>query len=46
MINAHVDGDPETLYPFYLDKTSIFVQVIFSYILISLVKILDFYYLA
>jgi hypothetical protein len=42
MIDAQVDNDVETLEPFYLDETSISVQVIFDYILISLDKTSDF----
>jgi hypothetical protein len=42
MINAQVDSNVETLDPFYLDKTSISVQIMFDYILISLDKTSDF----
>jgi hypothetical protein len=42
MIDAHVDSDIETLNHFYLDKSSISIQVIFDYILISLDNTSDF----
>jgi hypothetical protein len=41
-IDAQADDDTENLDLFSLDKTSIYVQVIFNYILIGLDKILDF----